>query len=284
MARRFPKVDMLHGGRDHEQNPAMSVDVLSDFFDHFQPMPIESEPEPCDAAVASKSLDLHDAHHRALPNAPTPAPTPSDSEWMSIASTSADIPTHSSAPFAIRQTSTATTESDTAAARRERGDVQRDGVDELRGEVAMLRHLFYSELREANHSQGVRHAQLTDAVNEAVRLAVALEGRLDDMRLSASGAREARPCVVLAGTVADAVATVFLFVIAVFVARPLALLKWCFERVRGRGAGERKGDGGSVKRHRMSRGWRLSGRDFDDPFLGTVAKRISFSAATTLND
>lgn len=179
-------------------------------------------------------------------------------------------------------------------------------------ELQMLRRLVSNELRETTAACAARAAAAEESAAEAIRVANGVDGRLDTLRRDRLNASQMRPAVVLAEMIADAIATVILFVLCVCVARPLRFVRRVWrswgqrqdEMGRDAGksweAGEREevgrseGAGGNVDGNvnggdardvqpelgrRVSRGWRLSIREFDDPFLNTVAKRISFSAA-----
>lgn len=160
-------------------------------------------------------------------------------------------------------------------------DSQDSTLGEVRGEMAMLCRLVQSELREARNVQEMRYSSLQDTVNEAVRLAESLEGRLDAMRIP-QRRQDPRPSVLLALTVMDAIASVILFVISFCIARPIIFARHFAARARGM----RKGNADrpvSEKLQRISRSWRLSNRELEESFLvDTVSKRISFSTATRL--
>lgn len=154
-------------------------------------------------------------------------------------------------------------------------------LEQVRGEMAMLCRLVQSELRESRNVQQVRYSQLQDAVNEAVRLAESLEGRLDAMRVP-QRRQDPRPSALLALTLMDAIASVILFVISFCIARPISFARQFAARARGitHNGSDRPV---SENSQRISRSWRLSNRELDDSFLvDGMAKRISFSTATRL--
>lgn len=165
--------------------------------------------------------------------------------------------------------------------RRNCSDSHDSTLEEVRGEMAMLCRLVQSELRESRSAQEMRYSLLQDAVNEAVRLAESLEGRLDAMRVP-QRRQEPRPSLLLALTLMDAVASVILFVISFCIARPIMLARQFVARARGI-THDTTDRPVSENLQRISRSWRLSNRELDESFLvDTMAKRISFSAATRL--
>lgn len=156
-----------------------------------------------------------------------------------------------------------------------------DALNQLRADMSMLCRLVQSELRECRHVQQLRYSHLQETVNETVRLAESLEDRLDSLRVPQHRG-ELRPSATLALTIMDGIASLLLFVISVFIARPVAFARRTVSKIRGvpESTVERPL---SENFQRLSRSWRLSNKDLNEPFLDNATKRLSFSAAKLLD-
>lgn len=252
MARRFPK-------RNEDGPDDVPLDVLEDFFDTF------ALPSFC--SVQRQSFNTVNSVMSASMN--TPSATESAPALTSVSSApprneaaSSDSAIYSPSPV-------------TPASSCSHALACTDRCDRVRGEIAMFRRFVQAELRETREVEDSRYATLAESVQEAVRLVTALEGRIDAMRIPQRVATPPRPSTVLGTMILDAVASVILFFISFFIARPFAFIRRMIFRPQLQPQQTEPAP-------RVSRSWRLSGRDFDDPFLGTVAKRISYSAATAL--
>lgn len=266
-ARRFPKVD---------EHP--SLELLYDFFESFAPPSLtalleevendEGEQEAIastdEAPVPCQPCYLPASHvgHEPVPGTIEVGP---DTTEVGPCATETEVEAEAASPLPPVD--------DTVVVQTE-GDQVRS---EIHAEMTMLRHLVQAELREAQNVQEARHLQLQEAVNEVVRVTVALEGRMDAMRVTQQPRLPPRPSVTLFLTLVDFLSSALLLLIAMFISRPFCLLRSLLYK-------ERAAPPPMEQARRASRNWRLSGREFDDPFLGTVAKRISYSAATALTD
>lgn len=277
LARRFPKSEV----------DDLSLDLLYDFFESFAPQPLASfmlDDGEEDSAGDAQG-EAQDDHDGVVAGAVVDAHEDSRSDRKDVVDgeqteSSSAVPSPTLAngaamPEQLVDSPTVSMDAMQNSSPSESGNMA--GMADMHTEVMMLRRLVQAELREARHVQEARYAQLQDTVNEAVRLATSLEERMDAMRMPEVRGPP-RPSVVLSLTVVDAIASVLLFFIAVFLARPFAFVKNLVVR------NPRVQDCRKELGQRASRGWRLSGREFDDPFLGTVAKRISYSAATALGE
>lgn len=123
--------------------------------------------------------------------------------------------------------------------------------------------LIRLELRCLRESQDVCHSALTETAQHTLRLAEVLGARVDSMQSSSI----ARPSEKLFWMLVDGMAALLLFVISI-IAKP-----WTWAR-----------SSYAAEKVRRRKSWRLSVAEFEDPFLGDAAKRLSFSARGFDND
>lgn len=263
MALRFPK----HSG--DRPNRDVSLDAMDDFFDSFAPPSIHSFKRlyyAMGSPLASTTPSTASASDSAPNMLTTSAPA------RSCAPASEDQPAPQSPQVQTRDARAQPPSTRTSCSHELSTCIERS--NRVHAEISMLRRLLQAELRESRGVEDARYSALAESVQEAVRLVTVIEGRIDAMRVSQRDTSPPRPSVVLATLILDTIASVILFCISFFIARPFSFIRRAFSRTPPIRTPHPE------PKPRISRSWRLSGRDFDDPFLGTVAKRISYSAAT----